>query len=120
MLATLQSALAQDRWLAASSTRALSSSMDVTLVLLWAMAWQLAHSGTRLVTGSTDPSETGVRLRGARLLFRGGFPDLALDVGDAGVGADVDLVVGPLEPLLALALGPSAAEERSQEAAQET
>jgi hypothetical protein len=42
-----------------------------------------------------------------------------LDVADAGEGADADLVVGALDALLALPLGPAAAEERAEVAAEE-
>jgi hypothetical protein len=52
-----------DLHLFATSIRALSSSMDVTVVfLLWAMAWQLAHRGTKSLATSTSPSysETGL------------------------------------------------------------
>ena len=55
----------------------------------------------------------------ARLLLWGDLSDLPLDVGDAGEGADVDLVVGPLEALFSLPLGPSAPEDRAKVAAQE-
>src|SRR5215211_9446304 len=58
-------------------------------------------------------------LRGARLLLRGGLPDLPFDVADAGEGPDANLVVGPLDTLFAFPLGPPAAQERAQVAAEE-
>src|SRR5829696_6579305 len=64
-------------------------------------------------------SETRSELRGARLLFGDGLFDLLLNVADAGKGADADLVVGALDALLAFALGPAAAEERTEVAAEE-
>jgi hypothetical protein len=48
---------------ATSLIRALSSSTDVTVVLLlWAMAWQLAHRDTKPLATSTSPSysESGI------------------------------------------------------------
>src|SRR5215208_7170264 len=59
------------------------------------------------------------RLGGARLLLRGDLFDLLFDVADAGESADADLVVGLLDALLALALCPAAAEERTEVAAKE-
>jgi hypothetical protein len=75
--------------------------------------------GPRHAAGARVETLHVTSLRGARLLFRGGVLDLPLDIGDAGEGADVDLVVRALDALLALALGPAAAHQRAQVAAQE-
>src|SRR5215210_5790953 len=58
-------------------------------------------------------------LRRAGFLLRSGLVEFLLYAGDAGEGADVDLVVVGLEALLALALGAASAKERAQEAAKE-
>src|SRR3712207_8559614 len=70
---------------------------------------------TRRGSGGIDR----IGLRGPRLLCGGGFFDLPLDIGDAGEGADADLVVGALDALLALPLCSPAAEERAEVAAKE-
>src|SRR5215217_9554322 len=59
------------------------------------------------------------RLRGAWFFGRGGFLDLALYIGNAGVGADPNLVVGGLESLFAFSLGAASAQNGAKVASQE-
>jgi hypothetical protein len=62
MLAKLQAFLAEESYPFAFSINVFSSSIEVTVALrLWTMAWQLAHRGTRSVSGSTSPSYTQTR-----------------------------------------------------------